>query len=195
MPRLEELYLYAGDVDAAALFALPLPHLRVLRVDHERSYPLDVLAENPSLGNLTHLSCHPHAQRPGDPDAYLRLDQLRAVCRSPHLRNLSHLRLRLTDFGDEGAEELIASGVLKRLRVLDLSYGCMTDAGAAALAASPDLRNLALLDLSRNALGENGIAALRATDVTLKADDQHGEHPSRMGEDGYLDYLGYGDME
>jgi uncharacterized protein (TIGR02996 family) len=195
MRRLEELYLYAHAVDTEALFALSLPRLHVLHIDHLSSYPLPVLAANRSLGQLTHLSCHPHAQEPDDTEAYIRLDDLRAVCRSPHLRNLSHLRLRLTDFGDEGADEVIASGLLKRLRVLDLSYGCMTDAGAAALAACPDLRNLALLDLSRNALGENGIAALRATGVTMKVDDQHGEHPSRMGDDGYLEYLGYGDME
>jgi hypothetical protein len=111
MPRLEEVYLYAHEVRATAIFAFPMPRLRILRFDHAEGYPLEVLANNPTLGNLTHLLCHPHAQLPEDRDAYIRLDQLRAVCRSPHLRSLAHLRLRLTDFGDDGVEEVIASGM------------------------------------------------------------------------------------
>jgi uncharacterized protein (TIGR02996 family) len=194
-PRLEELYLYAHGVEAGTVFALPLPRLRVLRFDHSDSYPLDVLANNPTLGNLTHLLCHPHALRPGDPEAYIRLPQLQAICRSPHLKGLTHLRLRLTDFGDHGIQELIASGLLGRLRVLDLKYGCLTDAGAAALAACPDLRRLELLDLSANSLGPAGIAALEGTGILVDTADQHGEHPDRAGEYGYLEYLGYGDME
>jgi hypothetical protein len=195
MPRLEELYLYAYDLKADALFALPLPRLRILRVDHESSYPLEVLASNATLGNLTHILCHPHAQRPDDPDAFIRLGQLRAICWAPHLKSLEHLQLRLTDFGDEGVEAIVASGLLKRLRVLDLMYGCVTDDGAKLLAACPDLKNLRLLDLTMNALTEAGIAALAATGVPFVAKDQHGEHPSRMEPDGYLDYLGYGDIE
>jgi uncharacterized protein (TIGR02996 family) len=195
MVNLEELYLYAHGVPAAELFALPMPRLRVLRYDHADEYPLHVLAENSSLGGLTHLLCHPHAQRPDDPDAYIRLDQLRAVCRSPHLRGLSHLRLRLTDFGDDGAEEIVRSGILKRLKVLDLSYGCLTDRGAATLAACPDLKHLEWLNLTMNALGDEGIALLNETGVRVTTDNQHGEHPDRMEEGGYLDYLGYGDME
>jgi uncharacterized protein (TIGR02996 family) len=195
VPRLEELYLYAHDVQAGGVFAYPMPRLRILRFDHAREYPLDVLAKNLTLGNLTHLLCHPHAQWPEDRDAYIRLDQLRAICRSPNLRSLTHLQLRLTDFGDDGVEEVVASGVLKRLRVLDLSNGCVTDRGAAVLAACPDLKNLSFLNLTRNALSEGGIAALKATGVNVETGQQHDEHPDRMGENGYLDYLCDGDME
>ena len=198
-PRLEELYLYGYDAPAAAVFALPLPHLRVLRFENADEYPLDVLAANPTLDQLTHLLCHPHAQRAGDQEtgAYLRPGDLRAVCRSPHLSGLTHLRLRLTDFGDDGIDEIITSGLLRRLRWLDLKYGCVTDRGAAALAACPDLKNLAFLDLSWNALTETGIEALKATGVPVDTADQHDEHPDKLGrgEDDYLDYLGYGDIE
>lgn len=195
MPRLEELYLYAYSVNAAALFALPLMNLRVLRVDHKTEYPFEVLADNPALGKLTHVLAHPHAQRPEDDRAYIRLEHLRAICRSPHLPNLQHLRLMLTDFGDEGAEEVVSSGVLRRLRVLELAYGCMRDRGALALAAAPDLKNLALLDLEMNALTESGIAALQATGVHLKSGRQHGEHPDTVEERGWLEYLSNGDWE
>jgi uncharacterized protein (TIGR02996 family) len=183
LPILEELYLYAHSVQADDLFALPLPCLRILRFEHATEYPLDVLADNHTLGNLTHRLCHPHAQVPGDPDAYIRLDQLRVVCRSPHLKSLVHLQLRLTDFGDRGAEEIVSSGILKRLRILDLSYGCITDQGAAVLAACADLKNLEHLDLTMNAMTENGIAALEATGVRVTADQHHDEVPEPGEED------------
>jgi hypothetical protein len=182
-------------VNAAALFALPLPNLRILRMDHETDYPFEVLAANPSLGRLTYLLAHPHAQRPDDEHAYIRLAQLRAICRSPHLTSLQHLRLSLTDFGDEGAAEIVSSGVLKRLRVLELAYGCMRDAGARRLAACPDLKKLTLLDLEMNALTEDGTAALNATGVTCKLGRQHGEHPDTVGSYDYLEYLSNGDWE
>jgi uncharacterized protein (TIGR02996 family) len=172
MPRLEELYLFAHNVDADALFALPLPHLRVLQMYHTHHYPLGVLAENASLGRLTHLLCHPKALMTAE-HASIRLDDLVAVLESPHLRSLTHLRLRLADFGDDGCEEIVRSGALKRLKYLDLRHGRVSDAGALALAACPDLTGLEWLDLSRNELTEEGIAALRATGLPLAAGHQH----------------------
>jgi uncharacterized protein (TIGR02996 family) len=171
MRRLEELYLFAHHVPGEELFSLPLPHLRVLQLYHSDSYPLGMLAENASLGRLTHLLCHPHALN--DDYAYIRLDGLRDVLRSPHLQGLTHLRLRLTDFGDEGCEEIVRSGALKRLKYLDLRHGRVSDAGALVLAACPDLTGMEWLDLSRNELTEAGIAALRATGVPLAAGHQH----------------------
>ena len=136
MPNLEELYLLAHRVDANKIFPLPLPNLRILQLYHSNSYPLDKLAANKSLTSLTTLLCHPHALEYDDEGsgAYIRLPHLRAICRSPHLTNLTHLRLRLTDFGDAGAKEMVESGILKRLKVLDLQGGCITDEGAELLA-------------------------------------------------------------
>ena len=135
MPHIEELYLLAHRVDANKLFVLPMPNLRVLQLYHSNRYPLDKLAANKTLTKLTHLLCHPHAMDfDGDDEedggAYIRLKHLRAICRSPHLKSLTHLRLRLTDFGDKGVEEIVSSGMLKRLKVLDLKGGCVTDDGA-----------------------------------------------------------------
>ncbi len=96
-----------------------MPNLRVLQLYHGRNYPLDKLAKNASLTNLTHLLCHPHALDYDD-KPYISLAGLKAVCRSPHLKSLTHLRLRLTDFGNKGVEEIISSGILKRLKILDL---------------------------------------------------------------------------
>jgi uncharacterized protein (TIGR02996 family) len=196
MPRLEELYLFAYHVPADRLFALPLPNLRVLQLYHSQgSYPLAKLAQNASLTRLTHLLCHPHAL--SEDHAPIRLDGLRAVLRSPHLQSLTHLRLRLTDFGDAGCEEIVRSGTLKRLKYLDLRHGRVSDAGAKLLAACPDLKRLEHLDLSRNELTEAGIAALKATGVPLRADYQHAStlHFDPETQAGEMQFLYEGDYE
>jgi uncharacterized protein (TIGR02996 family) len=189
MPEVEEVLVFAHFHDLKKLMALPLPKLRVLQLYHGYSYPLDVLAKNASLMKLTHLLCHPHALEPGDEEGSIRLPQLEAVCRSKHLPSLTHLRLRLADFGDEGAREIVDCGILKRLKVLDLRHGNITDEGAKLLAGCPDLRHLEQLDLSRNGLAEEGMAALRATGVRVDLQYQH----SADGDE--EEYMYQGDIE
>ncbi len=196
MPNLEELYLLAHRVDANNLFVLPMPNLRVLQLYHSDYYPLEKLAENKTLTKLTHILCHPHALEPDEDQegAYIGSVDLRAICRSPHLKSLTHLRLRLTDFGDKGAEEIVKSGILKRLKVLDLRGGSITDAGAAALAACPDLKHLEFLDLSRNAMTDAGARALQQTGVRVNVSGQHtNTEPGEFGE--APEYLYEGDIE
>jgi uncharacterized protein (TIGR02996 family) len=174
MPRLEELYLLAHqrDEDIAALFALQsLGRLRVLQVYHLHHYPLELLAANPTLTNLTHLLVHPG--RAEDERADIRLEHVCALVRSPHLPRLTHLQVRLCDMGDEGCEEIVRSGILRRLKVLDLQHGLITDEGAKMLAACPDLPDLERLDLSDNALTDEGIELLQGTGVRLVANNQH----------------------
>jgi hypothetical protein len=175
MPRLEELYLLAHNVDTDQLFSLrTLPSLRILQIYHNHNYPLARLAKNPSLGKLTHLLCHPHALDPASDDEgpYIRLSAVRALVRATTLPGLTHLRLRLSDMGDKGVTEIVNSGTLKRLKVLDLNHGCITDEGARLFAACPDARNLELLSLNRNCLTEAGTAALKAAGVRFSAENQ-----------------------
>ncbi len=185
-PRLEELYLNTdlqGHIEN--LFVQPaLGNLRVLQYYYgsdysgstqRLSYPLTALADNASLERLTTLRLHPGR------DATIRLDQLDAVLRSPHLPSLTHLQVHMTTFGDEGCRHIVESGALERLKVLDIGYGNMTDEGARLLAACPDLKHLEVLDVSRNALTDEGIAALRATGIQVVAILQHAP-----GEDEYL---------
>lgn len=189
LPRLEELQLMIRDVDARALFGLKtLTRLRVLVLHHLTDYPMEKLAANPAFAALTRLDLWPHAQEPGDREAYLRLPQLRAVVRSPHLGNLTHLEWRVSDIGDAGCQEIVSSGVLKRLKVLELESGCITDAGAAMLAACPDLRSLESLNVARNRLTKAGVTALKNTGVNLQAGHQHSERDAG-------DYVYEGDCE
>jgi uncharacterized protein (TIGR02996 family) len=191
MPRVEELHLLCKAYDPRRLFALPnLTRLRVLRVYHlgvrdeegvRYEYPLDVLASNPALAHLTHLLFHPHMpeyhpetydeeQRTGRHPSFLPLGQVRALVRSPHLKSLTHLQLRLSNMGDAGVREVIDSGILARLKWLDLRHGCITDEGARLLADCPDARRLEHLDLSRNAVSAEGLALLRQAGVPARAD-------------------------
>ncbi len=191
MSRLEELYLFAHDVDAAGLFRLTnLTRLRVLQLYHLNEYPLEALAGNPNFGGLTHLLLHPHAT-PWDGSA-LELPAVRALVRSPHLPNLTHLQLRLSDMGDAGVEEIVRSGILRRLTVLDLRHGAVTDAGARLLAECPDVKHLKRLDLQRNRLTGAGIALLRAAGVNAKLVNQHQPDETGAYND---DYLYEGDVE
>src|SRR5262249_41070008 len=95
-----------------------------------------------------------------------------ALVRSKHLTGLKHLALYLTDLGDEGAEAIADSGILKRLEVLDLHNGSITDEGARALAGCPDLTHLKRLRVSQNALTRAGVKALQDTGVDLDAKRQ-----------------------
>jgi uncharacterized protein (TIGR02996 family) len=193
LPNVEEVYLLAHRVDANKIYALPMPRLRVLMHYHHHAYPLDKLAANPTLTHLAQLYCFPHGMEPGDDEPYIRLRHLRAICRSPYLTALTHLRLRATDVGDAGAKELVESGVFKRLKVLDLRYGCMSDAGARTLAACPDVKNLEYLDLSENALTPAGIQALKATGIKLTAQNMHDQ--TEFDPEGDNEFLWMGDPE
>jgi uncharacterized protein (TIGR02996 family) len=195
MPDVEELYLLAHRVDAGKIFALPMPNLRVLQLYHSTDYPLDKLAANSTVGNLSTLRCHPHAMEYDDEEqgAYIRLPHLRALCRAPHLTRLTHLTLRLTNFGDKGAKEIVESGVLARLKVLDLQGGCMTDAGATALAAAPAFRRLEFVNLRSNALSPAAAAIFAPTGVRVDVSGQHG--PAEPAEGEIPEYLFEGDIE
>ncbi len=193
MPRLEELYLFADSVPTGRIFQLAtLEHLRIMQIYHCWEYPLELLAANRAFANLSHLLIHPKADGAWgeEPAPYLHFDAIRALLHSPHLPKLTHLRLRLTDMGDPGCEEIVHSRILKRLKVLDLRHGRISDEGAKVLASSPDLRNLQHLDVSRNQLTDAGIRLLQAAVASLEASFQHSANEIEEGT-----YLYNGDYE
>ncbi len=190
MPRLEELALYAFNLDVRTLFAMPLPGLRSLTVHHLTDYPLELLAGNESLGRLERMALFPHALRPEDDGAYLTLDGVRALVRSPHLTSLTDLELLASDLGDEGCAEVVRSGILKRLKVLSIALGRVTDEGARVLAACPDLRHLERLVVTGNQFTPAGVEALRATGIVV---EDAGQFTAQQIAD--QEYLFEGDME
>ena len=106
---------------------------------------------------------------------------------SPHLVSLRNLHLHVSDLGDEGCKDILESGILKRLKVLDLRYGCVHDEGAGTLADCPDIRNLERLCLANNELTETGEEVLHGLDIPVVCNSQYD-----VGSDEYL-YMG--DME
>lgn len=195
LPRLEELFVGAHGVDTDALFELKLPMLRVLKVNHTTHYPVEKLAANDSLSNLESLSFWPHALDYDDEaeehGAYLRLQHIEAVGRSPHLKKLRHLCFRLCNMGDAGCRSSVETGLLGRLKVLDLTHGQITDEGARVLAADDQIKNLDQLILDGNAMTKAGIDVLTATGVNVSSNQQW----TYSGDEDYLEYLYYGDME
>jgi uncharacterized protein (TIGR02996 family) len=177
LERLEELYLF---VDTSALFffhlfgSRKLTNLRTLVAYLADNYPLDVLANNPALRKLEHLAIYPRATDRDNPHPFVDLQQAAALLGSKHLPALRHLSLRQTALGDAICQELVDSGIMQRLKVLDLSRGCITDEGARILAGCPEeLANLERLDLSCNALTRQGVRLLRPKVKELRADEQH----------------------
>jgi uncharacterized protein (TIGR02996 family) len=174
-PRLEHLKIAAGTFIPAPVFGAELPCLQSFHMmaDADR-LPVAVLGVNSSLRNLTRLHLELVGLGPGDGEQGLvnrhdpiYPDELRAFCRSPHLAALRHLALRLPGFGDAGVEELIASGLINRLKGLDLSGCRITDEGAMMLARCEAVGRLKYLHLNNNHLSMAGIDALAAAGVQV----------------------------
>ena len=71
------------------------------------------------------------------------------------------------------AAHLAGSKLLKQLRELDLSMGCMTDAGAAALVEFKDaFKHLDVLAVSENYLTDGGVKALKGLAKKVVSEEQ-----------------------
>jgi uncharacterized protein (TIGR02996 family) len=171
-PRLEHLQIAAERFVPDHVFDARLPNLRTLHVTtNNNRLPVAILGRNDSLRNLTRLHLDLVAFVP-EPDVEERRDpvypdELRTLFTSRDLTSLEYLALRLPGFGDAGVDELIASGLIGRLKGLDLCRCMITDDGARALAACPHVPNLEYLHLDNNYLTPAGIDALAAVGVQV----------------------------
>jgi uncharacterized protein (TIGR02996 family) len=175
MPRLESLYVRSDSkFDTADLFGLKnLSHLRSLKVEIRGPYALKTLAANRALAHLGELVLTPSGRDRYEIEPYLTAKGFRALLYSPNLPSLTRLHLSHADLGLGAGAEIVYSGILGRLRVLELTAATLTDEDAEALAACPDLRNLELLNLWHNRLSEHGIQALRKVlKKAFKAENQ-----------------------
>jgi hypothetical protein len=91
---------------------------------------------------------------------------------SPHFPALRELHLRGHAMDDDDCEALAESGILRRLRVLDLSHGTISDRGVSALARCRDISGLELLDLSFNLIGERGVRRMEALPIEVNCEEQ-----------------------
>lgn len=175
MPRLEHLKLFwCEDPTLSVLYKAPFPStLRQLTLGGDVIFDLTQLAKNKTLNSLTTLEIKPELEFGHfDESAPLELRDLRAVCRSRNLQNVTHFAFWRTDAGDKAIDELISSGMLERLVSLDLSYGNITDEGARKLIEAVDATKLVHLDLTCNAIEEE-VVALQQKFPNVELADQH----------------------
>lgn len=142
---------------------------------------LFVLFASPNLSNLRWLEVRAHS---------LGIPELSDILDAPSLTRLTHLALRDPVLGSEGIESIITSGILQRVKVLDLQHCGLWDTQARML-ANADLSRLELLNLDNNPLTEAGIRDLRATGVALQATPQ----PLTPGDFMFLENEADGDRE
>jgi hypothetical protein len=122
---------------------------------------LSAHAKWPTLTRL-HLEIDPQAS-----DVNMGTRWIPDLVRCPHWPALQYLTLRWPGFQDAGIDELISSGMIARLKGLDLCRCEITDDGAQELAACPDVARLEYLHLDNNLLSPVGIEALAAVGVTV----------------------------
>lgn len=144
-PRLETLRVRGSD---GLSFGSPFRHgaLRTLIVEDGslREAVFDAIA-GAELPALEHLELWLGVERYGGIADALPVRRLLAgLARFPKLR---YLGLRNAELADAVVREVVASPVLERVRVLDLSLGELTDEGGEVLLASAAVRRLERLDL------------------------------------------------
>jgi uncharacterized protein (TIGR02996 family) len=175
LPRLEDLRVVLAT-HARGLLELPnLANLQSLSLAALERYPIDELASSPVLGRLRRLVLN-KAELTDDLDdlpSPLRVDEVVVALRSPSLTSLAELTVNVFTQGDEGCAEIVRAGLLKRLEVLDLSFGDMTDEGARTLAGCPDLPRLKKLVVTGNVLSPAGVQRLRRTGVKVESRRQY----------------------
>ena len=191
-PKLEHLHFAARSVDTAKLFKMDLPNLKTLIVHHLHRYPIPTLAKNKSMSNLEKLCMFPHGYDYDEEDdsAYLTFSDIKAICRSEHLKSLKHLQFMASDIGNPGVEEIIKSGLIEQLSHLDLTYGCITDDGAKMLVASDATKKLDQLILDYNGISQEGVKLLEKSGIKVSVKSQF-----KSVDDEEREYLWYGDPE
>jgi predicted DNA-binding WGR domain protein len=90
------------------------------------------------------------------------MKEVRPLLKRTDLPNLKYLGLKNCEFTDAICAELTTSPLLKGIRTLDLSLGCMTIKGAKILAANPDaFKHLDEINVEDNYLDKEAVEILK----------------------------------
>jgi uncharacterized protein (TIGR02996 family) len=178
--NLEYLKIHAGSMDLGKIDA---PELRELRIEtggfDKKALASIVAADLPKLETL---------------NLWFGQDNYGCDVEPKHIKplldkklpKLQHLGIANTTFGDDLAELVVHSKLIKQLQTLDLSMSHLTAAGIATYAAHKDaLKHLASLDLSRCLIDKPGQKIAKTLAKTVKLDDQvdPSEHQPEEGEE------------
>lgn len=192
-PRLESLRLCVDHFSESYFFSGDYSHLHTIDIVYNnprcRFY---ILGMNDGLPNLRRLSLDTVAVMPergelgSEREPITPTDQS-MFFRSKHLNALEYLTFRNGEFGDEGVEELLASGFISRLKGLDLCRCNITDDGAQMLAAHPHVPTLEYLHLDNNLLSPIGIDALATVGHQISTNQMFGVPEPWVYDDGAPD--------
>ena len=120
------------------------------------------------LSNLEHLELYLGTSEYG---GTVEVADLAPLLSGKFFPKLRYLGLRDSENADEVARAVAGSPLLQRIETLDLSLGTLGEAGAEALLASPHLSRLRKLDIHHHYIGAELVGRLRSVVPDLNADD------------------------
>jgi len=99
------------------------------------------------------------------------VEDIKALLYSDGYPRLDHLGLRNCEVLDDVVAVLVESPLIERLRVLDLSLGCLSDRGAELLLACPAVARLEKLDIHHHFVSDPAVRRLEALDIEIDASE------------------------
>ena len=155
-----------------------LTTLRIHGTDESR-IAAKALAANEFLPRLAHLVLDGTDFDQTNPESVRWLARFCSSRTASTIRELDFLRLNLDDLS---IDTLLSSGIVGRLKCLELTENQITDDGALALAAHSDGAKLEYLSHDKNLLTAIGIEALTAVGHRISADQNFGGLHSFLGD-------------
>ena len=179
--RVEQLDLSGGEMSFDTVMAAPIGNLTQLRLAVGLLYfalPLPELRHTFTRLERLHLDLPRQSYGLGTPADFIAVLADPSVC-----PRLTYLAYRAPDLADAGVEALLASGLVLRLKGLDLCRCSITDDGARLLAADPAVARLEYLHLDNNYLSPVGVEALAEVGVTVSERQYFGPPPAGGADD------------
>jgi predicted DNA-binding WGR domain protein len=159
-PQLEHLRVRGNPVSKTGMGTLKSATLRSLQLEGsnlDREVVQQVASAD--LPALEHLEIW---LGPSEYAAPKTAEDIAPILSGTLFPSLRYLGLRDTDDADQVAAQVAASKVIEQLEVLDLSLGTLGDVGAEALLASPAVARLKMLDIRHHYISAPVLSRLKA---------------------------------
>jgi hypothetical protein len=166
-PKLEEFHL--RGTSNVRFGAIDHPNLRKFVLEGG-GLPAEVVSEicAARMPKLEHLELWLGDENYG---GITETSSLRPLLDGTVFPKLRYLGLRNSKIADEVAKAVAESPLLERIEILDLSLGTMTEVGAEALLVSPKVRKLKRLDLFHHYISAPFVKALKALPIEVDVSD------------------------
>jgi hypothetical protein len=169
-PKLREVRLRGGDITVGHIALPQLERLFIESGGLSRQVIADILQSN--LPELRHLEIYTGDENYGADSSIADFAPLLTGDLFPKLTSLA---LRNSEYTDDIAKALAKSPLLDRIDTLDLSLGTLGDEGAQALLDSGKLNRLKKIDFQHHYLSDAMMEKLKALGVDINLEDQEDE--------------------